>query len=77
MKKKENEEKRNEEINNNNGKEALDEYKTILIGLNNIGATCYMNSTLHCLSNTDELTYYFLNKFTYEPNNNEKIMSNV
>ena len=75
--KKENEEKRNEEINNNNGKEALDEYKTILIGLNNIGATCYMNSTLQCLSNTDQLTYYFLNEFTYEPNNNEKIMSNA
>ena len=33
-----------------------------LIGLNNIGATCFMNSTLQCLSQTKELTSYFLNK---------------
>ena len=33
-----------------------------LIGLNNIGATCFMNSTLQCLSQTYELTKYFLNK---------------
>jgi len=38
---------------------------TILIGLANIGATCYMNSTLQCLSNTDKLTNYFLKKFKY------------
>ena len=31
-----------------------------LIGLNNIGATCYMNSTLQCLSQTQSLTNYFL-----------------
>ena len=31
-----------------------------LIGLNNIGATCYMNSTLQCLSQTAALTNYFL-----------------
>ena len=30
------------------------------IGLNNIGATCYMNSTLQCLSHTTKLTNYFL-----------------
>ena len=35
-----------------------------------------MNSTLQCLSNTDELTKYFLNEFKYEPNNSKKIMSN-
>ena len=50
-----------------------DKKETILIGLNNIGATCYMNATLQCLSNTDKLTNYFLNK--YKPNNN-KIISN-
>ena len=49
----------------------------ILVGLNNIGATCYMNVTLQCLSNTDELTKYFFNNYKYEPNNNEKIMSNA
>ena len=30
------------------------------IGLNNIGATCYMNATLQCLSHTIKLTKYFL-----------------
>ena len=49
----------------------------ILIGLNNIGATCYMNATLQCLSNTDILTNYFLNEYNYDPNNNKKIISNA
>ena len=61
----------------NNEKEIINDYKVILIGLNNIGATCYMNSTLQCLSNTEELTYYFLNNYNYEPNNNNRIMSNA
>ena len=52
------------------------EKKPIIIGLNNIGATCYMNATLQSLSNTDELTNYFLNKYKYEPNNKDKIISN-
>ena len=34
--------------------------KPTLIGLNNIGATCFMNSTLQCLSQTADLTNYFL-----------------
>ena len=42
-----------------------------LIGLNNIGATCFMNSTLQCLSQTKDLTYYFLNK-----NNKDRIINN-
>ena len=45
--------------------------KPVLIGLNNIGATCFMNSTLQCLSQTKELTKYFLN-----PNNENKIINN-
>jgi len=43
----------------------------ILIGLNNIGATCFMNSTLQCLSQTKELTNYFINE-----KNKEKIINN-
>ena len=35
----------------------------ILIGLNNIGATCYMNASLQCFSNTKELTTFFLTKY--------------
>ena len=45
----------------------------ILIGLNNIGATCYMNASLQCLSNTKRLTKYFLNDYKEDSN---KIMSN-
>ena len=42
-----------------------------LIGLNNIGATCFMNATLQCLSQTEKLTNYFLNK-----NNEVRIINN-
>ena len=47
--------------------------KVVLIGLNNIGATCYMNATLQCLSNTRKLTEYFLNNYKTDTN---KTMSN-
>ena len=55
-------------------KEKLEEEKKpILIGLNNIGATCYMNSTLQCLSNTKPLTNYFQKSYKEDRN---KIMAN-
>ena len=41
-----------------------DEIAPITVGLNNIGATCYMNATLQSLSNIPQLTYFFLNKFS-------------
>ena len=47
------------------------ETKPVLIGLNNIGATCFMNSTLQCLSQTKALTDYFLN-----PKNENIIINN-
>ena len=43
-------------------------------GLDNIGATCYMNATLQCLSNTKKLEEYFENK--YKNNSSNRIMSN-
>ena len=47
--------------------------KPIIIGLNNIGATCYMNATLQSLSNSKKLTEYFLKTYKYDPN---KVMAN-
>ena len=44
---------------------------TILIRLNNIGVTCFMNSTLQCLSQTQELVNYFTNE-----KNKKKIIKN-
>ena len=46
------------------------------IGLNNIGATCYMNSTLQCLSHSTKLTNYFLAPYNQNYiNSNEHIFS--
>ena len=42
-----------------------------LIGLNNIGATCFMNAILQCFSQTKGLTDYFL-----LPKNKNKIINN-
>ena len=51
-----------------------DEIAPVLVGLDNIGATCYMNATLQSLSNVPQLTNFFLHKFS--PNDPKKRMSN-
>ena len=48
----------------------------VLRGLGNIGATCYMNSTLQCLSNTEELTKFFIDDFYYIKEDTTKKVSN-
>ena len=42
-------------------------------GLDNVGATCYMNATLQCLTNIKPITDYLLNqnKYSYLLNQNK------
>jgi len=47
-----------------------------LIGLNNIGATCFMNSTLQCLSQTEALTNYFLKERNWNRIMNNNLAKN-
>ena len=42
------------------------------IGLQNIGATCYMNATLQCFSHIKPLVEYFKYKFVQNMNNNNE-----
>ena len=45
-----------------------------LTGLQNLGNTCFMNSAIHCISNTLPLTSYFLiqKKYQNDINQNKK-----
>jgi len=51
--------------------EFIEDNNSIKIGLDNIGAICYMNVTLQCLSNTKDINNYFLKKYKYKKKNDE------
>ena len=50
-------------INNCNNNTFISPYLFTLVGLNNVGATCFMNATLQCLIHISELSLYFLNEY--------------
>ena len=55
----------------------LKEYQSLyfpLKGLNNVGLTCYMNSTLQCLLHIPDLSYFFINLFNEFKNSHSDIM---
>ena len=43
-------------------------------GLNNVGLTCYMNSTLQCLLHVPELTSFFINSYSEFEKSHEEII---
>ena len=48
-----------------------------LVGLKNVGFTCYMNATLQCLLHIPELNNYFFNIFPKQQNTLKKINKNA
>ena len=70
----------NKELNNNanlnkNFKKESILNKQSFIGLDNIGATCYMNASLQCMSNVYELTKFILKNNLNTINTNKKKLS--
>jgi len=65
--------------NNNNTNSNIINYNYIfpLVGLNNVGSTCFMNATLQCLLHISELNSYFIDEYPkdYQTLNTKNISS--
>jgi len=68
--------KDNIDINDNNLFKEYENYFP-LIGLRNVGLTCYMNSILQCLLHIPELNAYFINKYPEQKNKLKNINKDV
>ena len=60
-------------INNNNTNFYFNIYFFPLVGLNNVGSTCFMNATLQCLLHVSELSLYFLLEYQKDSKSLDKI----
>ena len=62
----------NNNNNNNTNMNMNNIYIFPLVGLNNVGSTCFMNATLQCLLHISELNSYFINEYP----NDFKVLAN-
>mgnify|MGYP002867324536 CR=1 FL=1 len=61
-------------MQNQQKKTTASEYKMGLVGLENIGNTCYLNSSIQCLSHTTALTQYFYDQHYKKEINHTNMM---
>ena len=71
----------NNEINKDNinaeNNKIIQEYFFPLVGLVNVGSTCFMDATLQCLMHVSELSNYFLNEYPKDKTFLNSINNNI